>query len=85
MEDWTNGKACIDCQYCVEVRKHPYNNLAHSKGRMRDHMGFSCLLFQEDESVAIFMDHADGFCECFTATEVRDDELTTYRNPYANI
>jgi hypothetical protein len=66
MEDWTNGKTCIDCQYCVEVRKHPWNNLVHSKGGMKDHMGFACLLFREDNNVAIFMDHADGFCECFT-------------------
>lgn len=70
MEDLTNGKTCIDCQCCVEVRKHPWNNLAHSKGRMRDHMGFACLLFRDDENAAIFMDHADGFCECFTEKKV---------------
>lgn len=66
MEDWTNGKTCADCQYLVQVNKHPWNVLPHSKGDMRDHMGFACLLFREDNNKAIFMDHADGFCECFT-------------------
>lgn len=75
MEDWTNGKTCIDCQYCVEVRKHPWNNLTHSKGGMRDHMGFACLLFQKDNKTAIFMDHADSFCECFTTKDVATEEV----------
>ena len=70
MEDWTNGRTCADCQYCVEVRKHPWNNLKHSKSSMRDHMGFACLLFRDDNNIAIFMYHADSFCECFTEKEV---------------
>jgi hypothetical protein len=69
MEDLTNGRICADCQYCTEVKKHPRNNLAHSKGYMHKHMGFACLLF---EGVVVFMDHADGFCECFTEKEVAE-------------
>lgn len=56
---------CASCQYCLEVRCHPWNE-SIGKGSMNDKLGYVCLLFKDDNKLAIFMNNDKGSCECHT-------------------
>lgn len=62
-----NGRCGCNCQYQVEIRKHPWNT-GEAKGSIMEVLGYGCRApdLQDERKMIIFFDKPHCMCELYT-------------------
>ena len=65
-QGWDNGECCCNCQFQIDIHKHPYNST--HKGSISESTGlYACTAFKDlyGEDNVILFENMHGFCELY--------------------